>query len=160
MNNKKYFWQGEPVKTDFGVVYQPENKEKPLFWYNYECNWNTTLDKPIYDTEKIAAIPAIKVTTENGYTFFIANHFGIGANKLKKGGWPNHTHFSFSDDVKFEGVEELGALRNMYSIREFDEDGFVEYEAKRKRWQKENYPDEFARMERIENSFRTIKSRQ
>jgi len=34
MNNQKYFWQGEPVKTDFGVAYPIENTEKPLFWYN------------------------------------------------------------------------------------------------------------------------------
>lgn len=158
MNNQKYFWQGEPVKTDFGVAYPIENTEKPLFWYNYECNWDITHDKPSYDTVKSAVIPAIKITTQSGYSFVIANHNGIGANKLIKGGWPTSTHFSFADDVKFEGCEELGTLRNIFSIREFDEDGFIEYENKRKRWQKENYPVEFEQSERIRNAFKSGRS--
>ena len=154
MSNQKYFWNGESVKTDFGVAYQPENTEKPLYWYNYECNWDSVLNKPIYNTKKIAMIPAIKVTTKKGYVFFIANHFGIGANKLMKGGTMRQRHFSLDDNVKFEGVEDLGILRNEYSIREFDEDGFVEYESKRERWQKENFPKEFERLQALKDSFK------
>lgn len=154
MNNQKYFWNGEPVKTDFGVAYQPENTERPLYWYNYECNWNTTLNKPIYGTKKVAAIPAIKITTKQGDVFFIANHFGIGANKLMKGGTMRQTHFSLDGNVKFIGAEELGILRNEYSIRKFDEEGFAEHEARRERWQKENFPEEFERMEMFRKSFK------
>lgn len=154
MNKQKYFWQGEPVKTDFGVVVQPENKEKPLYWYNFECNWNVAENKPRYGTVKTCSIPAIKVTTKDGQVFLIANHFGIGANKLMKGGSPRDTHFSFGDNAKFQGAEDLGVFRNAYSIRKFDEDGFVEYEAKRERWQKENFPEEFERMENLRKSFK------
>ena len=31
-----YQWQGENVKVVFGYCTITENKEKPLYWYNYE----------------------------------------------------------------------------------------------------------------------------
>lgn len=154
MSKQKYFWHGEPVKTDFGAAYVFEYPERPLWWYNFECNWDVTLDKEKRDTVSVAMLPAIKVTPKNGDSFYIANHYGIGAHKLRNGGWPSHKHFSIGSDAKFEGVEELGSLRNVYSIREFDEVGFSQHEAKRERWQKENFPEEYARMQALKESFR------
>ena len=154
MSNQKYFWHGEPVKTDFGYATVQENKEKPLFWYNFECLWNLNEGKPYYGTKKSAMIPTIKVTSKDGQSFLIANHFGIGASKLKKGGWPNHIHFSLPDNAKFEGCEDLGVLRNIYSIREFDEEKFAEHEKLRGIWQKENFPEETKKMDNLKAMFR------
>lgn len=153
----KYFWQGEPVLVDFGAVYIEENIEKPLFWYNYECNWDVNLNKPKYGEQKGAMIPAIKIYSFQGdELLIISNHFGVGANKLLKGGWPNHTHFSFSDNVKFESRENLPSytLQKAFKITEFDEEGYSKYEEGRKKWQKENFPEEFEKLERLKKAFR------
>ena len=154
MSNQKYFWHGEPVKTELGAVYVLENTEKPLYWYNYECNWDIDQDKAIHG-DKAAMIPAIRVTSKDGYSFIISNHFGIGINKLLKGGWPNQSHFSFNDDVKFETLEELGSLRIAYSIRKFDEEAFSAHESKRKLWQKKNHPEAYKERELLMESFKS-----
>ena len=154
MGTHKYFWHGEPVKTDFGYATVNENKEKPLFWYNFECLWNLNEGKPNYGLNKSAMIPAIKVTSKDGQSFLIANHFGIGASKLKKGGWPNHNHFSLPDNAKFEGCEDLGSLRIIYSIREFDEENYSEHEKLRRIWQRENFPEEMKKMDSLKAAFR------
>ena len=154
----KYFWQGEPVRIEFGAAYPEENKEKPLFWYNYECNCDFLQDKPIYDTHKFCMLPAIKIYYKDQKPFIISNHFGIGVNKLLKGGSPRHTHFSFADNVKFETIDELESwvLKQSFKITEFDEEGFSNYEAKRNKWQKENFPEEYEEMEKFKNSFRSF----
>lgn len=152
MSYQKYFWQGEPVKTDFGCVTVKENLDKPLFWYNFECNWNYDEQKPRRGTvgDKEIAIPAIKITTRDNYVFYIANHFGIGAHKLKNGGWPSHRHFSFDDGfIKFEGSEDLGHTRVLFNFRNFDLEGFEKFEAARRNWQKENYPNDFEASENL-----------
>ena len=158
IEKEKYFWQGEPVRIEFGVAYPEENKGKPLFWYNYECNWDFLQDKPIYDTHKFCMLPAIKIYYKDQKPFIISNHFGIGVNKLLKGGSPRHTHFSFADNVKFETIDELESweLKQSFKITKFDEEGFTNYEAKRNKWQKENFPEEYEAMEKIKNSFRNI----
>lgn len=150
-----YFWQGEPVKTDFGCVTVTENTEKPLYWYNFECNWNIEENKPIRGLkgDKAAIIPAIKITTKDNYTFYIANHFGIGAHKLKNGGWPNYRHFSFADNAEFKGCEELGHMRNLYNLRTFYLKGYTEHEAARRQWQKETHPEEFKKSEQLQKLF-------
>lgn len=154
----KYFWQGEPVRIEFGAAYPEENKEKPLFWYNYECNWDFLQDKPIHDTRKIGMLPAIRIYYQDQKPFIISNHFGIGVNKLLKGGSPRHSHFSFADNVKFETIDELVSwgLKQSFKITEFDEEGFSNYEAKRNKWQKENFPEEYEEMEKFKNSFRSF----
>lgn len=153
----KYFWQGEPVLVEYGGVYIEENTEKPLFWYNYECNWNSDLNKPKYGDDKGALIPAIKIFYYRDHDpFIISNHFGIGVNKLLKGGSPRHTHFSFADDVKFECTEYLPSytLEKAFKITEFNEEGFSKHEASRKKWQQQNFPEEFEKLEILKNSFR------
>lgn len=148
---KKYYWQGEPVRIEFGAAYPEENKKKPLYWYNFECNWDFLQDKPIYDTIKSSTIPAIKIYYKDYKPFIIANHFGIGINKLLKGGSPRHTHFSFDENVKFETIEQLviWGLKQYFKITEFDEEGFSVHEAKRRKWQKENFPEEYEQSERL-----------
>ncbi|MBD3904452.1 hypothetical protein NAL32_07380 [Chryseobacterium sp. Ch-15] len=147
----KYFWQGEPVKTDFGVVSVIENISKPLYWYNFECCWNIEEQKPRrgIKNDRSALIPAIKITTKENQIFYIANHFGIGAHKLKNGGWPNYRHFSFDDKVDFQGCEELGHIRSLYNLRTFYLKGYDEHERARRKWQKETYPKEFAKSEQL-----------
>ena len=76
--DQKYFWQGKSVKVQFGYCKVQENKERPLWWYNYEC----FLSK----SKKCTIIEAIKI--EGKEPFVIANHFGIGVYKLMNGGWP------------------------------------------------------------------------
>lgn len=146
-----YFWQGEPVKTDFGCVTVIQNTEKPLFWYNFECCWNLLEQKPRrgLKEDKSAIIPAIKITTKDNYTFYIANHFGVGAHKLRNGGWPTHRHFSFDGEVDFQGCENLGHMRTLYNLRTFYLKGYDEHERARREWQKETHPEEFKKSEQL-----------
>jgi len=51
--DQKYFWQGKPVKVQFGYCKVQENKERPLWWYNYECF--------LIKSKKCTIIDAIKI---------------------------------------------------------------------------------------------------
>lgn len=124
----KYQWQGEAVKIKFGNCIIERNKEKPLYWYNYECH--------LQHGEK-ACIPVIQITTKDNQVFIIANHFGIGVHKLINGGWPNYTHFSLNG--KFSTKPQL-------KYAEFDLDNYSVYEAEREKWQKKTCPDEYNKM--------------
>jgi hypothetical protein len=132
----KYQWQGEKIKVRFGNCIVTEKKDRPLYWWNYECH-----------PEGKACIPAIEITTQHGNTFMIANHFGIGVHKLINGGWPNYTHFSL--EGKFSTKPQL-----KYS--EFDLDGYSHYEADREIWQAINYPEEYRKMKAIREAGRKI----
>lgn len=141
----KYQWQGKPVRKVFGYCKVEEEEDKPLWWWNYECCWDDYEGKPKYSAhKKFAIIPAIKVTYED-QVFCIANHFGIGASKLKKGGWPNHAHFSLPVDAFEDKLSQSESI--MYNIREFDELGYSRHEANRDKWQKSNFPEEYEKME-------------
>lgn len=144
MSKQKYFWQGEPIKTDFGFVVLKEKVDKPLYWYNYEVLNNII-------------IPAIKCTAKDGYEFLIANHHGIGAHKLINGGWPSHTHFSIPNDAKFEGKEELGPLRSYFYINVFDESAYSKHESNRTGWQRRRYPEEFQKKVELMEAFKNAK---
>lgn len=133
----KYFWQGEPVDYKFGMCLVRENKAKPMYWYNFECSLTYPLGW--------ALIPAIKITYNNE-SFCIANHFGIGAHKLKNGGWPNYSHFTLPVDTFEELPWHMGHI-----IRQFDEEGYAKHEAERRAWQKDQYPEEFSKIERLKN---------
>lgn len=151
--DNNYQWHGEPVAVRFGYVKQKENTEKPLFWYNFECHNEKQLDDSYQtdrmcsgDGRKFALIPAIEVT-QGTQTWVIANHYGIGVNKLLKGGWPNSTHFSLQGEFKEESAP-------YFKITEFDLEEFEYHEYHRRTWQKDNYPEEFERMERLRESMR------
>lgn len=138
----KYQWQGQPVKVDHVNIYISKSKE-PLYWYNYEVEIQQDI------ASDHAIIPAIRVKHPQS-TFYIANHFGIGIHKLKNGGWPNYNHFSFrKQDIK-QVFEQSGDY--VYNRKSFDLVGYEEYESKRKRWQKENFPEEFERIESLRMS--------
>ncbi|WP_420581962.1 hypothetical protein [Reichenbachiella sp.] len=128
----KYQWQGEPVKVEFGCSTVSENKEKPLWWYNYLC------DKCGGQAE----IPSIRITTVSGQSFVISNQFGIGVHKLLNGGWPNMTHASLPD-TGFE-VNEMD-----YKIEEFNKESWLFYNSKKDSWMKEKHPEEFERLESL-----------
>lgn len=154
---EKYKWQGEPVKVLFGYVKQLANTDKPLYWYNFECiNKENAYGEFIPDHmvtmkgENLALIPAVKVIHSAG-SFLLANHFGIGVNKLLKGGWPNMPHYSLDGEFK-ESSERH------FKFVSFDEDGYCDHEAKRRSWQKKNYPIEFQKMEDFKAAFKTIRS--
>lgn len=135
----KLQWQGDPVKTKFGYCNVSENKEKNLWWYNFECNEDVIL-------QGVAAIPAIEVTYGN-QKFCIANHFGIGYHKLIHGGWPNYSHFSLPDDGFVEDHH------SEFNIHKFDLEGYEQHEAERRKWQKQQFPEEFEKMERLRVCF-------
>lgn len=142
MSKTNYAWHGESVKVRFGLATVKRHKEKPLYWYNYEC----TIEHPEYDS---AHISAVEITTKYGYVFVIANHFGIGVHKLLAGGWPSHQHFSISDDFKFTEHKEY----RLYD-GEFDLQGFEEHESARRKWQRENFPDEFEKSDQLRKLIR------
>lgn len=136
----KYKWQGEPVKAEFGHSYVDFNEEKPLYWYNYECLGAT----------RGACIPSIKITSKDGEVFYISNHYGIGAHKLSKGGWPNMPHFGIPNTAKFEEDK-----RPPFGLRTLDLEGFEAYEQERKTWQSLKYPEEYKRVQALRDSIRT-----
>jgi len=121
--DQKYFWQGKPVKVQFGYCKVQENKERPLWWYNYEC----FLSK----SKKCTIIEAIKI--EGKEPFVIANHFGIGVYKLMNGGWPNCEHYSLS----------LGTFSPCEPTKQnliLNYEGFSDHERGRIKWFFEKYP--------------------
>ena len=130
MAKQKYFWQGEPVKTEFGYCTVHENKDKPLWWYNYYCK-----------EDGYAHLEAVRITTKSGETFCISNIHGYGVHKLINGGWPNYGHAGLPD----EGFE-------MYKTRypkEFDHEAWSKEEGDRHKWQEVNFPKEFERSENL-----------
>lgn len=144
----KYLWQGEPVSVKYGYVVQCENKEKVMFWYNFECNTKQPLngyrepDHMVMDNgDHFSLIPAIEVTYQD-QTFTLANHYGIGISKLLKGGWPNHAHFSLMGEFK-ESNEPW------FKITSFDLEGYEKHESDRRNWQKKEYPEQFEKMEAL-----------
>ena len=90
-----------------------------------------------------ALIEALQITTLSGEIFVIANHFGIGINKLIKGGWPNQTHFSLPNETFKE------CSWKEFPPRKFDYDQYSQHESQRRVWQKANYPNEFEKLERL-----------
>lgn len=149
-----YQWQGEPVSVRFGFVNQQENSEKPMYWYNFECYNKEEIDGSFKDDHFVknngkhfSLIPAIEVKSQDGYTFILANHYGIGISKLLKGGWPNHTHFSLDGDFNEDNAP-------YFAFKEFDLEGYEKHESERNKWQKKNYPAEFEKMQRLRNLIR------
>lgn len=144
-------WQGEPIIARFGFSIVKENKDKPMWWYNFECNVHqNSYDEyiPSYGMMGIAAIPAIEVT-QHEQTFVIANHFGIGWHKLINGGSPTYSHFSITDG-KFS--QDNG---KEWVFKEFDEEGFVKHESERSKWQKENFPEEWQNVQALKSAMRS-----
>lgn len=148
-----YQWQGEKVSVRFGYVFQEENVDKTLYWYNFECCNKEKVDGSFEPTHQVGAnglhyalIPAIEVESKTGYKFLLANHYGIGVSKLLKGGWPNHSHFSLDGNFK----ETRSPL---WAIKSFDLEGYEAHESQRRNWQKRTYPEQFERMEILRNSF-------
>lgn len=139
MSKVKYQWHGEPVQVEFGNCVVKDNKDKPLWWWNYEC----AMERP----SGMACIPVVRITDNTGYSFMIANHDGIGVHKLLNGGWPGHQHFTVSG--KFSSTPEL-------KYDSFDEVAFAEHEAARDKWQKETYPEEWEKNQQLRNAFYKI----
>lgn len=140
----KYKWQGEPVKTVFGHSYVDMNEEKPLFWYNFECQGAT----------RGACLPTVQITTKGGEVFYIANHYGIGAHKLSKGGWPNMPHFSISKDCKFEPDRTPP-----FGMRKLDLEGYEAHEKERDNWRRLAHPEDYKRIEALREAARRIESK-
>jgi hypothetical protein len=124
-------WHGEPIDVKFGYVGISPNKDKPMWWYNYECN----LFGGGY-----ATIPAIEIK-QDGHIWYIANHFNIGMNKLRRGGWPNLGHKSLDGDgFTFSEIKNKEDLA-MIIEDEFDEEGYAKHESEREKWQRDNFGD-------------------
>lgn len=134
MAKRKLKWQGEEVAAEHVTLKIYENKDKPLWWSNYEVCL-ASRDASIY-----ALVPALKITY-NERVFYISNHFGIGLRKLRKGGWPNHQHFGF-DEIE----EYKSCLERFDSYCERD---FIDHERSRRIWQMTNFPKEFEASERL-----------
>lgn len=126
----KYQWQGEDVKVVFGNCIVKEVQDKPLWWYNYECN--------IGLPKGMACIPTVQITTKDKHTFMLSNHYGIAVHKLINGGWPNFSHFSI--DGVFSTIPQL-------KFKKFELPAYEQHESDRRRWQKENFPHEHTHME-------------
>lgn len=137
-----YQWQGIPVEVIFGRCLVHINKEKPLWWYNFECHKT--------GKAKIAALKIIYVDKHGKQEFCIANHYGIGILKLLNGGWPNCNHFSLPLDTFLSNKEDKWWYEKTTL---FDEAGYSAHEAARILWQKETHPEEYERNQRFKKSF-------
>ena len=122
--DKQYFWQGKPVRVQFGYCKVQENKEKPLWWYNYECFLNKT--------EECTIIEAIKIEVKK--PFVIANHFGIGVYKLMHGGLPDCEHYSLP-------LESFSPCKPIEQDEIFNIEGYSDHERGRIKWFFEKYPE-------------------
>lgn len=133
-----YKWQGEPVEVEFGYCVVFENKENPMYWYNYLV----AISPESCSDGKFATIPAIKVITDH-YEFVIANHHAYGIHKLELGGWPNHGHSSLPIDSFTKS--------DNFKFTEFDSKGFSNFDKSKDNWFAKNHPEEFKRMEDLRN---------
>ena len=126
MKYKHLKWQGEPIDVQFGWLCVAKNKDKPMYWYNFEC-----------EETGFAVFFAIRIK-QHGQVWYISNEYGEGLRKLKAGGWPNLGHRSLPNDGAFE------RMRNPEDIaitleHEFDEVAYAEHESKREKWMKDKF---------------------
>lgn len=129
----RYQWQGEPVIVEFGYSEVKPDTEKPLMWYNYECDLAV-------GTMGIAKIPSIEITYGDS-SFVLANHFGLGVEKLRRGGWPNFPHASLPDNSFNQD--------NSFVILEFDIDGIKKLDKERDAWMQKTNPEEFEKLQSL-----------
>ncbi|GGH24809.1 hypothetical protein FAZ19_16160 [Sphingobacterium alkalisoli] len=143
--NENYRWQGVPVKVRFGKVRVQQDKDKPLYWYNFEVLEMRT-----------SYVPALEVTyqepgSDRKQVFCISNHFGVGVDKLEAGGWPNKQHFSLPSDFLEYTAEEWSEYEDVPIS--FDPVGFANHEFKRDEWQKKMFPKEHEEREKFKEAF-------
>jgi len=145
----KYSWNGRPVTIEHVWVLIKEVKDKPLYWYNYDCSTSVNGE---------ALFPALEITTQEDAKFIIDNSFGLGINKCRKGGMWTSAHRGFDDEsiveVYREGHKRFGS-KNI----QFSEEQYLKDNEDRNRWQKYYYPEEFERSEQLRIAIRdkTIK---
>ena len=120
-----YKWDGEPVQVEHVDIIVKEHKQKPLYWWNYEVSLTGA------SATNKAVISSLKITAKDGEVFYISNHFGIGLNKLRKGGMWTQASYHFDEEyiVKIQGAIH----RNI----KFRLDKYEEYEKGRLKWRKE-----------------------
>jgi len=145
MKSKIYKWQGEPVEVKFGYVTVKENLEKPLYWYNYECNMNKVGAEWKH---KFALIPAVKVIHDNG-SFLLSNQAGLAVHKLINGGWPNYTHASLDGEFKEYDAPE-------FAPKKFDEEEYCKIESDRNKWFAKTYPEEWKKLQALTDAGRKL----
>jgi len=133
MKKGNYFWNGRPVEIEHVWVLIKEVKDKPLYWYNYDCS--TSVNGK-------ANFPAIEITTKEGAKFIIDNSFGLGINKCRKGGMWTNAHRGFNEDSIVEVYREGHNRFNGKNIQ-FSEKQYLQDNEDRRRWQKHYYPEEF-----------------
>lgn len=136
---KAFLWNGEKIESArFGYVVQPPNKEKPLYWYNWEVEKQKALEiEP-------CMIPAIEITTKDGDPFIIANIGGIGVYKLEAGGMWTHQHLSL--DGEFTEDEN-------FAVYEYSQADFAIYHKGLENWQKAKDPQAWERLEALRSSY-------
>lgn len=143
-------WQGEVVKVQAVCIKVTEAKDRPLYWSNFEVDQQRSTNLG----HDYAIIEALKIWYRDSEPFYISNQFGIGIRKLRKGGWPDHTHFSFP-----EGSEEVDICRNgkWFPTTSFCLKEYEAHEAERRAWQKKNFPVEFERHEQLRAQIKSFK---
>lgn len=133
-------WNGEKVKdVKFGYVVQTPNESQPMYWYNWEIS--KQVENGI-SSGNFATIPAVQITAKSGETFCIANIAGSGVKKMELGGMWNSQVGHLSLDGKFTEHEDL-------AIYEYNHMNYMVYHAGLEKWQKENFPEVFAKMEAL-----------
>lgn len=132
-------WQGKNVKVEALELKVREVKDKPLYWSNFDVEQQRSINLG----HDYAIIEALKIWYSDK-PFYISNHFGIGIRKLRKGGWPGHTHFGFNGNF-----EEYRTNSQFFPTINFCLKDYEYQEALRREWRKKNYPEEFEKNERL-----------
>lgn len=140
---RRYKWQGEFVEVEFGHFHALPDTDRPLAWYNFEIEREPNMSK-----DGSLSMPAIRFKYD-GHEHIIANHFGIGAHKLRKGGWPNIQHFSFGKGSFYPGDD-------FFTCKALHEKEFAEHEAERERWMRRTDPAGYARIVELRNAAKKL----
>lgn len=140
ISGKAFQWNGEKLKdVKFGYVRQVRN-ERPMYWYNWEIKKQKDLGIVPGD---FAIIPAVQITTLTGDVFCIANIAGQAIQKMEAGGMWHHSHMSVEKD--FTEDDE-------FAIYEYNHLNLHVYNTGLEKWQKENFPEDFAKLEALKGA--------
>ena len=157
----RYRWNDRPVKIEHLWVKIKENKDQPLYWYNYNVN-------AYGESKDWVIMTAIEITTKEGEKFIISNHFGTGINKCRKGGCADQYHGSFRKVDIIEVIRKNSDLykkwsyigdrdNNLLEINiQLNEKLYVQEEQERRAWQKMYYPEEFKKLDALRKAFTKI----
>lgn len=129
----KGLWNGEPAQISV-VEYEVTKSDKPLYWNNLHVGTRRQ---------------ALQVN-QHGQSFLIDNQFGDGYYKVTEGkGMWRSGHKSIEKPINVK------PLPDDQCITVYDHEGIKKEETTYEDWQKENYPEEYKRLQSLKKTIAT-----